>query len=239
MWVEIIILITAAAAAFIQVTTGFGISIIIMTVLPMIMPVAESSFLLCFSAVIVTSYIILKYWKSINFKSLILPLAFALAGSYLGVTALLKTENYIAVKFLGSLLIILALYFYKYQNRIKIPKNIFSASTAGICSGLMNGFFNMGGPPIVLYYSTMTEDKNEYSATVQFFFAVMAVFKIIVLILGNGAPVNVFVHVPLAAAGSLVGMFAGIYLFKKLSIDTIKKFIYIIMIIAGIWYIIK
>lgn len=239
MWVEIFILLTVVVATFIQVTTGFGISIIMMTVLPLILPIPESSFFLCFAGIIATSYMAFKYRRSINFKSLIIPLILAVIGSYLGVTVLLMLDHSAALKILGALLILLAVYFYKFSNKIKLPPNILTASLTGICSGLMNGFFNMGGPPIVLYYSATAKNKEEYSATIQFFFAVMIVFKIMILGLKNGVPTMVLSHIPLVAVGGIAGIIMGFFLFKRLSVGTIKKMIYVIMTIAGIWYIVK
>lgn len=238
MWFDVFLFVSVAAAAFVQATTGFGFAIITMALWPLLMSVPDATQLLMFGSMVTVSYIAVMYRRHINFKIVTVPLVLALAGLYLGLSFLLSVDNDIAVRVIGGLLILLAVYFFVFSDRIRIPENIWSASLAGISCGLMSGFFNIAGPPIVLYYSAAAKDKKEYTGTVQFLFAVMILFKMIYLYVKRGLPEMVLTHTPIVIVGSIAGMLLGLRLFDRLSTRIIKRMVYILMIAAGGWYII-
>lgn len=239
MWLEVFLFITIFAAAFVQSTTGFAFSILIMALWPVFLPVPEATQLLMFGSVALTAYIVVRYWRHIDFKTIAVPLVPGLIGTYIGANALLALDNAVITKVLGGLLILLAIYFLAFSRRICIPENPLSASIAGIVSGLMGGFFNISGPPIVLYCSVTSRCKEEYLATVQFYFLVMIVFKMAYLWIRRGLSDMVITHIPLAVAGSMGGMLLGLWCFRRMSGESVKKMVYVIMILSGIWYIVK
>jgi len=239
MWFAVFLFVSAAVAAFVQATTGFGFAIIIMALWPLLMTVPDATQLLLFASIVTILYIAIKYWRHINFKIVTIPLVLALAGTYLGMSFLLSIDNAVALKVIGGLLILLAVYFLVFSDRIRIPENIWSASLAGISCGLMSGFFNISGPPIVLYYSAAAKDKKEYTGTVQFLFTVIILFKIVYLYLKRGLPEMVLANTPVVVVGSIAGMLLGLRLFDRLSTSMVRRMVYILMIAAGVWYIIQ
>lgn len=239
MWFDIFIFVTMMAGSFVQTATGFGCAIIIMSMWPMLLPVPETTQLLLFGTLVQSGYVAFKFRRHINFKIVTVPLILALAGTCLGITLLLNADNTTAVRVIGIMLIVLAVYFLVFNKRISIPENIWTASMAGAVSGVLSGFFNIAGPPIVLYYSAAAKDKEEYTGTVQFLFAAMVAFKMVFLGVKRGLSEMVLTHAPFVIAGSTLGMILGLRLFSKLSTVTIKKMVYILMIVAGIWYILR
>ena len=239
MWFDLFIFVTMMVGSFVQTATGFGCAIIIMSMWPMLLPVPEATQLLLFGTLVQSGYVAFKFRRHINFKIAIVPLLLALAGTCLGLTMLLNTDNTTAVRGIGVMLLVLALYFLVFSKRIRIPENLWTASAAGAISGVLSGFFNIAGPPIVLYYSAATKDKEEYTGTVQFIFVAMVVFKMVFLGVKRGLSEMVLTHAPFAIVGSTIGMLLGLRLFSKLSTAAIKKIIYILMVVAGIWYIIR
>lgn len=238
MWFEIFLFCTAFLASFIQATTGFAYAIVLMALWPLFLSVPEATQLLMFGSVTVVGYIVLKYRKHINFKNVAIPLVMGFIGNFIGINALLSLDNTVIVKVLGGLLILLAIYFFMFSSRIHIPKNPFTASLAGAFSGLMGGFFNISGPPIVLYYSVVSKNKEEYMATVQFYFVVLIVFKLFYLWWQRGLSQMVVSHIPMIVVASVAGMLLGLFVFKKLSAVAIKRAVYILMVISGLWYMI-
>ena len=234
---EILLLVAAFAAAFVQATTGFAYAIIMMALLPIFMPVLEATQLLMFGSIMACGYITLKYYKHINFKIIAIPLAIGLIGTYIGVNALFTLDEGIVVKALGGLLILLALYFYFFSRSIHIPNNLLTASVAGAFSGLMGGLFNISGPPIALYCMAVTKDKEEYIATVQFYFVVLIAFKMIYLGFQQGFSEMVVTRIPIIILGSVAGMLLGLKVLIKLSINALKRLVYLVMVISGLWYI--
>ncbi len=141
-----------------------------------------------------------------------------------------------AIKILGGFLIALAVYFFFFSQKLKIPNNRISASVARLISGLTGGFFNIGGPPVVLFYSVAAKSKLEYLATLQFMFLCMSVLKFVYLAVTLGISRQVLIISPFGIAASALGMVLGMALFNKLSSKIINRIVYVIMAISGIWY---
>jgi len=239
MGLELFLFFTVVIAAFVQSTTGFGYAIVLMALWPLFLQVPDATQLMLFGVLPVSGCIAIKYWRHINFKIVAVPLCLGLLGNYIGLTMLLRIDNTIAVKIIGVLMILLAVYFYIAKDKIRIPQNIWTASLAGIGAGLMGGFFNISGPPLVLYFCAAAKDKDEYTGTVQFLFLVLIAFKLVYLTAVRGLPAVVSVRIPMVLIGSTAGLFAGQRLFKRLSINTVKRLIYALMILSGLWYLIQ
>lgn len=239
MWLTVVIFITIVLAAFVQSSTGFGFSIVVMSVWPLFFPVVEASQLMMFGSIISTLLIAWKFRKHINFKVIPVPLVFGTVGNVVGIMALVEVSNVLAVKIVGVLLVLLALYFFVLDDRIRIPQNIATASVAGIVSGLMGGFLNIPGPAIVLYYTAVARTKEEYFGTVQFYFLVLIVVKFTLLWIKRGLPHFVIINAPLVVIAGLIGMVFGLKVFHVVSATLLKRLVLVLMVASGIWYIIR
>ncbi len=235
----VLICVIVMAAAFIHSFAGFGFSIIAMALLPMLMSVIDSMMLLIFANLVTVAYITVKYFRYINFRLLIVPVVLSLAGNYVGLSCLVGFDNAFAIKILGSALVLLSAYFFFFSKKIKIPDNQIFASIAGAASGLMSGFFSIPGPPIVLYYSAATKQKEEYLSTLQMFFLVNTIFKIIFFVLSYKIKMDILCTIPFVVVSAGIGVLFGNVVFKKTSLGILKKIIYLVMTISGIWYIVS
>ncbi len=235
----IIIACITLVGAFVQGLTGFGFSIIAISIMPLILPVTHCIIILLSCSTLITGFLALRNIRYVNVRLLIVPLIFSLIGSYIGLTLLFQAENGLMTKLLGAVLVLLAAYFFFFANRIKIPNNQYSAFAAGLVSGVLGGLFNVPGPPMVLYYSVALEDKRTYYATLQTLFFFTAIFKLGYYILRQGIPQTIVTVIPYAAASSVAGMLLGFMLFKKLCPETIKKLVYIMVACFGLVYLIR
>lgn len=235
----ILICIILFFAAFIQSASGFGYAITAMAFLPMFLPLTDGMMVTIICSFFMILYLFLKYRKHINYKIVVLPLVFSLAGAYVGLTLLIGASNELALKILGGFLIALSIYFFIFAQRIKLPNNRISASLAGLVSGLTGGFFNMGGPPVVLFYSVAAKDKKEYLATLQFLFLCMSILKFSYFTVTLGISEQVLSITPFGILSSAVGMVLGMVVFDKMPDKIINRVVYVIMAVSGIWYVVR
>ncbi len=70
---------------------------------------------------------------------------------------------------LGVVLILFSIYFWYFNKKIHLRPTLPTQIGTGVISGLMGGFFNMQGPPAVLYFISTTKDKNQYMAMAQIY----------------------------------------------------------------------
>lgn len=233
------VLLTVALIAFagslIQSAGGFGYAIICMTFWTGLMPFVSASILELVTAFFMVIYIALRLWRHIDLKLLLPPVVVSLAFSMLGVNTLMSLSDALLQKILGIALLALAAYFILLAPRIRLRPTVINGLMAGVISGFCGGLFNIGGPPIVAYYLSVTEDKNKYSATLQAYFALTTTgIFVIHLVKGN---VGAELMSPLLAAlvGMSLGTLVGFSIFKRLQMRSIKRLIYLFMMVAGVY----
>ena len=235
----ILICVVLFFAAFIQAASGFGYAITAMAFLPLFLPLTDCVMLTIICSFLIMLYMFLKYRKHVNYKIAVLPLVFSAAGVITGMTLLVNSSNDIALKILGGFLVALSIYFFIFADKIKIPNNRISASAAGLISGLTGGFFNIGGPPVVLFYCVAAKSKEEYYATLQFLFLCIGIIKFGFFTATIGISRQVLSASPFGVAASVVGMILGMLVFNKMPHKIINRAIYVIMAVAGVWYLVR
>jgi len=236
MEIYIAIVLVVILGAFTQSSAGFGFSIITMSLFPLFYSVVDSMILVVFINFVAVTYVVVKYFKFIRFRLLIVPLLLSLVATYFGLVNIVSIDNDIFVRILGGALILLSIYFFFFSSKISIPANQWTASTAGIVTGLMNGFFSMPGPPAVLYYSAAIKDKKEYIATIQTLFLVNSILKSVFFITNYDVSADILKIIPIAVIAAIIGTLLGNKAFKKLSSENLKKVVYVVMVLAGIKY---
>lgn len=120
-----------------------------------------------------------------------------------------------AVRQVIGIIIILCLmlqWFGKVQPRESVHKGW--AYLAGIASGLLTGFANIGGPPIVLWILAHRFPQEKMRATCLFIFLAFTPFQIVILPIVFGKEAlsafgGALLLVPLVLAGSWVGLRLG------------------------------
>lgn len=235
----IIISLVMMVASYVQSSTGFGMAIVAMAILPMILPVTDSLFLTQIIAWLVICTITIQYIKYVNYKLIIFTLLFSFVGIFIGLMLVLNFDNLIMIKILGGLLILLSIYFVFWGERFKVPANNIVASITGFVSGVLSGMVNIAGPPVVLYYSSAINDKKEYMGTLQMFFLITITYKIILFITMAGIPRALIPLIPYSLVAAALGYVLGMITYKKLPQEATKKIIYGVMTVAGFWYLIK
>ncbi|MBU5479778.1 sulfite exporter TauE/SafE family protein [Blautia sp. MSJ-19] len=223
----------AFAGSFVQSSSGFGYAIICMAIWPAFMPFYTASILEAIAAFFMVIYIAVKLWKSIDWKLLLPPIIMATITSLLGVNTLMSLDEAVLSKIMGTVLLVLAVYFIFFSSRVHLKASVISGIIAGAVSGFCGGLFNIGGPPMVAYFLSVTDDKEKYNATLQMFFTINTMSIFLIHVFQGHVTTSMIPLVGAALAGTAAGTVSGLFLFQKLTMDRIKKFVYIFMICAG------
>jgi len=225
----------ALGGSFIQASSGFGYAAFCMALWPLVIPFRQAVALEVITALFMVAYLTFKLRKHINFRLMLYPLLSTVVFSTLGVFTLMTGAETFLRRILGGALILLSVYFIFINGRIRVKPNRFNGLLAGGLSGLLGGLFAIGGPPIVIYLMSVTDDKMEYNATLQCYFFISSLYILFLhLVMGNvtGATVG---YGGVALLGVLVGTAAGLYLFQKLPMQTIRKMVSGFMAAAGLY----
>ncbi len=222
-------------AAFVQRVSGFGLGIFAMMFLPHLFPahtaaaIVASIFSCC-----TTSFNSVKYRKDISFKTALPMMAASLVTIAAAVYFSDKVPGDIFKILLGTVLILLSIYFLFFGKKIKLTATVPNGIAAGALGGLLGGLFSTGGPPAVLYLTAATSDKNVYFATIQFYFCFTNIYATAVRAVNGLITTDILISAAIGILGCIAGDLLGGLVFDKLDGQKLKNIIYIGMIISGI-----
>ena len=153
--------------ATIQGITGFGASLVIMTFLPYFIALPQAVALSGVIPLVQMAVLVWMYRKAINIRRLIYPTLFYLVGCFITIRYTLSFDPGRLKFTFGIFLVLLGIYFLKFNDKIKLKDTIFVMFVCSFSSGLINGLFGIGGPLMVLYYLTACDSMDEYVGNIQ------------------------------------------------------------------------
>ena len=220
---------------FLTATIGFGGAIFTMMFFPYMFPFVQASAIS--SAIVYVGIVVLawQYREHIRWKSIVLPvICYVICGVW--VVYMLPGFDAQGLKLcFGFFLLLLAVYYMGFSNRIHLKESPAAAIVCSSLSGLGTGLFGIGGPPIALYFLSATgDDKDAYLGTLQAFFTISMIFT-------NGARVTSGILtaalVPCILAGlcgTLLGKRFGSRVAARMDIVLIKRCVCIFMILSSL-----
>ena len=238
----IFIFLITMCGAFVQRVSGFGFGIVAMFVLPYCAPsYGEATSLSGLSSMPFTWAVAIKRIKKINWKIVIYPIISSTILKFSCTPILTHVgDTSVFKRALGAFFIVLSLYFIFFAKKIKIKPSVGAGLFCGVFSGILDAFFAMGGPPMVIYYTAATgDDKEEYLSSIQAYFAISGLISLIVRAVNGLVTADVLMLWPIGLLGAAIGHFAGMKLFRHIKPDLLKKIIYGIMIVFGLISLIK
>lgn len=231
----VIVLFGCAAGCGMSMICGFGFGVFCMMFLPYIMGgTMEAASLINIVTLAQALWLSLRYRRHIRWKLLPAPILAYFVSSALTVHFAAGLKNDVLRVMLGAFLLLLSLYFIFGAKRVRMAANTRNGLIAGGLGGVMSGLFSIGGPPASLYFSSATEEKEEYLATIQAYF-VLSNLYVIALRVKNGFVTG---QVLLFSAVGLLGMALGTVLagtiFKRIHAETMRRAIYGMMALSGL-----
>lgn len=223
----------ALVGGFVQSTTGFGCGIIIMMFYPALLGVLSSATISECASIFLTFSIIIRYRKHANLKKVVLPLVFYFP-IYLLFLQIAASINVDFLKpILGLFLIAMSIYFIFAAGKISIKATPKTAFICAALSAMADAFFGIGGPPIVLYFLSTTENKEEYFANVQMMFFTTSTYGALMRI-WKGILTPVLVpNIAIAVISIAVGTIFGHRVADRLDGELLKKLVYVLVGVAG------
>lgn len=138
-------------AAIVRGFSGFGFSLLSITAITLIMPQSEvvpSIFLLEIAA---SLHLIPGIWREIHWRSLAFLLIGCVVGTPIGVAALANVPAAPMTLAMSAFVIVTAAAMLRGFHLEKTPGPAATTAT-GAFSGLLNGAFGIGGPPVILFF---------------------------------------------------------------------------------------
>ena len=220
-------------AALTQSITGFGFAIVSMSFLPKIIDLQTAVPLVTLVSVIANIVIWFSYRHDYSFEAVKQLIIASLIATPMGVLLLDYIPEVIALKGLG--IIILGYITYDWLD-LTLPgfKSFIWAYLFGTLSGILNGAYTVGGPPVIIYANCRRWNSQEFKGnlTAVFFFSSL------LAVLTHGWQGNITISVRQLAIysfpGFATGLWLGIILSHKINPVIFKRITLALLVVAGL-----
>lgn len=220
--------------SFVQAACGFGFAVVVMGVLSTLMPsFGEAAGLANLLMLCVSATFMLRLRGHIRWRVIAWPFLAYVPTSFVMLRIVAADPNGVMKTLLGAGLVGLGIYMVFLQGRLRVRMTRAAGLVAGAASGVLGGLFCMAGVPMSLYLLSM-EEKEDYLATMQTFFAMVAVYSAALHGFSGFLTVTVlrtFLYGVLAVA---LGAAAGKLVFNRMNRDVLKRAVYGFMLVSGV-----
>jgi uncharacterized membrane protein YfcA len=138
-------------AAVVRGYSGFGFSLLAITALCLLYAPAQVIPAIFLLEIAASLHLLPSIWRDVHWRSLSWLMAGALIGTPIGVHALANFPQAHMTLALALFVLTATVLLWRGFSLKKLPSNA-ATLAAGTATGLANGAFGMGGPPVILFY---------------------------------------------------------------------------------------
>ncbi|SDI92021.1 sulfite exporter TauE/SafE family protein [Natribacillus halophilus] len=237
-WELLLVFVIVMIGAFVQGASGFGLGLVAMGFLPLILTIQESTLLVLSFIAATALTILVRHYKYINFKGLLVFIAVSFIGR-IGSFFVLSTYGEMAFMqtWLGYFLIALVVYLYFSTKRdLNVKK---SHHLLPIVLGLLNGFFGglfaVGGTFLVVYCLLLyKDDKHRYTANVQIVTVITCLFSLLLHGINGDFEPSFPLYFLAGIFAVIIGAQLGMRWFEKLPTHLIRMIAMALVLIAAL-----
>jgi uncharacterized membrane protein YfcA len=228
---EVLALSSAAIflAAIVRGFSGFGFSLLSITAISLLLPVSQivpSIFLLEIAASI---NLIPGIWRDIHWRSLTWLMVGYVIGLPVGGYALIHAPEAPAQIVLGIFVIGTAILMLRGFHLARTPGTAASTAT-GAASGVLNGAFGIGGPPVILFYFSTPGAAAIGRASIIFFFLFTDLLGVGYFATQGIVTTQSFIQSLFWLPALLIGVWIGAHGFRRMDQDAFRRWVLVILI---------
>ena len=178
--------------------------------------------------------LVAKYRKQIEWKVVIPCSAVSVVLSVISARLSLSWNQTYIKMFLGLVLVVLAIYFYAFSERITMKATPRNGAIAGIFGGLGNGLFGIAGPPVALYFAAALTDTRTYIGSIQCYFLLINISGALTRAFSDAFIPAHYVIIAVGWVMAFMGTRAGVKYFEKLPEATVRRLFYLAIGVSGL-----
>lgn len=226
------------ASAFVRSAFGFGDALIAMPLLALFISLDIATPLIGLCAITYSSLILIKEWRRVKYKDVIVLIITAFIGIPIGIYLLKGNFDQIMKLGLGFLIVFFAL-FNIFKPKIFQLKNDKFAFIFGFIGGVLGGAINTNGPPVVIYSALRKWDPKTFRATMQGFFLPTGFMIAISHGISGLWTKEVLLNYVYALPAMIIAIYLGSLVHKRIKKDEFNIYIFGLLLLLGILLIVK
>ena len=231
----IVFSLTALAAGLVQGIAGFGSGPVQMMVYPLYWTIPTAAAVSVCVSVPLNLNMTLTYLREIHWKKVLVPILPYMAVCSAAISFSLNVDQTLIKRIFGVFLIALSVYYLCFNRREKKPLNPWQTAVYIVISALCDAFFGIGGPLMVIYFLNRTDSAKEYLGTAAAFFLLNGVYNTVYRLLSGILTSALLPYIGVGVAAILAGVTLAHFLTKKLNDGVIKKAVYVMIGVTGIF----
>jgi len=228
----------AAVAAFVLGVTGFGFAIVAMAFFPLVIGLKSASVLVSFAGLPIAFYLLVPLFRRVEWKTLLRIMAGVVIGTPVGIWGLVRVEERWLTLALGIFLVLYLASDMLTRNRNRPALPPWAGYAAGFLGGAIGGAFNTSGPPVAAYVSSLRMDKHAVKATILAYLALGSVYKVVFLVWRGMITTELLVDGAVLLVPTFLGMFAGTFVFNRVSSEVFKWVIQALLLATAVFMIV-
>lgn len=226
------------ASAFVRSAFGFGDALIAMPLLALFISLDIATPLIGLCAITYSSLILIKEWRRVKYKDVIVLIITAFIGIPIGIYLLKGNFDQIMKLGLGFLIVFFAL-FNIFKPKLFHLKNDKFAFIFGFIGGVLGGAINTNGPPVVIYSALRKWDPKTFRATMQGFFLPTGFMIAISHGISGLWTKEVLLNYVYALPAMIIAIYLGSLVNKRIKKDEFNIYIFGLLLLLGILLIVK
>ncbi len=236
---------TIFAASLVQGATGFGFALVAVSVLSLLTPLTHATPLLALLNVPVSTYLLLKLRRSIEWPELVGLLVGVGVGVPFGVHVLVNWPQEVLLRILAVVLFLAVARSLTRKQEDPVdavesasekPAALKAATSlgAGWAAGALGGAFGTSGPPLIAYVYCRPWSKEQRTGSLQALFLLCNVCAISLFAANGLYTRDLFITAAACLPATLVGALAGFALFRRLPRRGLEVFVAVFLTFVGI-----
>ena len=121
------------------------------------------------------------------------------------------------------------------QLQLELINNRAGAYIMSACSGISSTLVHAGGPPIIIYFSSIGLAQTQFVATAAAFFAIMNIVKLVGVLSLGLLDLNTILTALMFIPAAFVGNRLGLWLNQKLNKSLFMQLMNCLLLTLGLW----
>ncbi len=230
---EIAVALVVFTAVFTQSLSGFGSALVAMALLPALIGIRIATPLVAVVAMSLEAFLLLRYRRSLNLRLVWRLAVGSLVGIPLGMLALRRIDEDVALTALGVVIILYALYAL-FELKPPALNHPAWAYTFGLVAGMLGGAYNTSGPPVVVYGNARRWSPLEFKSNLQGFFFLNSVLVVTGHALSGNFSPQVWRYYWIALPALALGVLVGVSLDRRVNPATFRKIVLVLLLVMGV-----
>jgi uncharacterized membrane protein YfcA len=224
----LVVLLIVFFATLIRSAFGFGEALVAVPLLAFFVPLNVAAPLAVLVSITIAGIVVVQDWKNIHLRSAGGLVLSTLFGIPLGLLLLTTTHQRIVKAALGVVIIAFAIYSLIGRTPLELKRESRAWLFAcGFCAGVLGGAYGMNGPPLAVYGAMRRWSAQHFRATLQAYFLPASILGMAGYWLAGLWTPAVTHYYLLSLPGTLLAVFLGRVINRRLHAEAFLKYIYL------------